>query len=150
MDINYDKYIKIITATMQLKSKILKDKACELGLSEGEAGALMFFYKHAGMDNAADMVKECKVSKAFVSKIMISLLAKKLIVIETDKTDKRARNITLTQEAKQKSQILDDVLLDYLNNVFAGLSQSQIQEIDTIFDVVEKNTQTISRKELQV
>ena len=148
MNTRYDRYIKIISKSLHQRNKLLKAKAKDLGLSEGEAVALMFFYKHSGMDNAADMVKECQVSKAFVSKIMISLLAKKMITIEQDKKDKRARNITLTHQARQKAKILINAMVEHLDQMFEGLTPSQIEELDRIFDIFQQNTD--KRKDVQL
>lgn len=149
MNTDYDKYLKIIGESMRVRNKIMIQKARQLGLSEGEAAAIMFFYKNKSMDNAADMVKECCVSKAFVSKIIISLLSKKLITIEPDKHDRRARNITLTEAAEQKAKALDLVLINYLDSLFHGITTAQIHELDKIFDIFEKNIPTFDREEKQ-
>ncbi len=140
MTSKYDKYIQIISKSMHKRNEIMKSKAKELGLTDGEALALMFFYKHSTMNNAIDMVKECHVSKAYVSKIMLGLMAKKLITINTDTKDKRVRNIKLSKVAKDKAEQLCTSLEKYMDQVVKDLPR---QQLDKIFKILDTNIDNI-------
>ena len=77
----------------------IKRVADKYNLSFAETYMLLIFSNNPNIINAKDVVNFSKVSKAYVSKSLNSLLTKKLINITNDETDKRKQKIMINKTA---------------------------------------------------
>ncbi len=136
---DYERFIKVAHKNIAVSNEVIKNKAQEMGLSYGEATAIMFFAKNPQLSTAAHMVKECGVSKAFASKIMLSLMKKKLVTITTDQKDKRNHIITLSKTAVDIAEAVEKAFYEHLAYVMGGLTDNEENVLSHIITKLEKN-----------
>lgn len=110
-----------------------------------EANTLLVLSNNKDIINAKDVVNFSKVSKAYVSKSINSLLEKKLISIEVDDSDKRKQKIIINKSA---NKIIDDLKKSekrYLENLVNNIDVKEIDEFIKLYKLLGDNI--LNRKE---
>ncbi len=143
MNKGYDFFMCTVQKCINKRNHLLKNKAKEYGINAPEADVILFLSKH-DISMAAEIVKECSISKAFVSKLMIGLMAKKLITITKDENDKRCQNIALTEKAKKIAEDLDSKCGEFLTGISAEITDEEKQVMIAVFKKIEKNLGKLS------
>ena len=71
-----------------------------------------------------------------VKQILLKLEKKGFVSITADKTDKRKQRIVLTEYCKEFCEKNDNMAMHFMKNLFAGISQEQLQvTIQTIMQI---------------
>ena len=143
MNNGYDFFTCTVQKCINKRNHLLKNIAKEFGINAPEAEVILFLSKH-DMSMAAEIVKECSISKAFVSKLMIGLMAKKLITITKDENDKRCQNIALTEKAKKIAAELDKECEKFLIGLSAEITDEEKQVMNAVFKKIEKNLEKLN------
>ena len=110
-----------------------------------EANTLLVLSNNKDIINAKDVVNFSKVSKAYVSKSINSLLEKKLISIEVDDSDKRKQKIIINKSA---NKVIDDLKKSekrYLENLVNNIDVKEIDEFIKLYKLLGDNI--FNRKE---
>lgn len=110
-----------------------------------EADMLLILSNNKDIINAKDVVNFSKVSKAYVSKSINSLLEKKLISIEVDDSDKRKQKIIINKSA---NKVIDDLKKSekkYLENLVNNIDVKEIDKFIKLYKLLGSNI--LNRKE---
>lgn len=123
----------------------VKKIADKYNLSFAETDMLLVFSNNPNIINAKDVVNFSKVSKAYVSKSLNTLLEKKLISIQIDELDKRKQKIIINKNA---NDILNDLKIceeKYLANLTKNMKKQDIDLFIRLYQKIGNNI--INRKE---
>ena len=104
-----------------------------------EADMLLILSNNKNIINAKDVVNFSKVSKAYVSKSINSLLEKKLISIEVDDSDKRKQKIIINKSA---NKVIDDLKKSekkYLENLVNNIDVKEIDKFIKLYKLLGNN-----------
>ena len=104
-----------------------------------EADMLLILSNNKDIINAKDVVNFSKVSKAYVSKSINSLLEKKLISIEVDDSDKRKQKIIINKSA---NKVIDDLKKSekkYLENLVNNIDVKEIDKFIKLYRLLGNN-----------
>lgn len=104
-----------------------------------EADMLLILSNNKDIINAKDVVNFSKVSKAYVSKSINSLLEKKLISIEVDDSDKRKQKIIINKSA---NKVIDDLKKSekkYLENLVNNIDVKEIDKFIKLYKLLGNN-----------
>lgn len=110
-----------------------------------EADMLLILSNNKDIINAKDVVNFSKVSKAYVSKSINSLLEKKLISIEVDDSDKRKQKIIINKSA---NKVIDDLKKSekkYLENLVNNIDVKEVDKFIKLYKLLGNNI--LNRKE---
>lgn len=110
-----------------------------------EADMLLILSNNKDIINAKDVVNFSKVSKAYVSKSINSLLEKKLISIEVDDSDKRKQKIIINKSA---NKVIDDLKKSekkYLENLVNNIDVKEVDRFIKLYKLLGNNI--LNRKE---
>lgn len=110
-----------------------------------EADMLLILSNNKDIINAKDVVNFSKVSKAYVSKSINSLLEKKIISIEVDDSDKRKQKIIINKSA---NKVIDDLKKSekkYLENLVNNIDVKEIDKFIKLYKLLGNNI--LNRKE---
>jgi len=145
---NNDKKMKEILKTSKYAIDTFNKKvsviAQKYNINVGEATALLFFYDNPNYLNAKDFVCKENISKAYVSKIINSLLEKKLINI-TENADKRFQNIELNEKSINIIKILIDEREKFSSNILKNIDDKKLNIFFEILEKVDKNIMEIEK-----
>ncbi len=123
----------------------VKKVADKYNLSFAETDMLLVLSNNPNIINAKDVVNFSKVSKAYVSKSLNTLLEKKLISIQIDELDKRKQKIIINKNA---NNILNDLKIceeKYLGNLTKNMKKQDIDLFIRLYQKIGNNI--INRKE---
>ena len=104
-----------------------------------EANTLLVLSNNKDIINAKDVVNFSKVSKAYVSKSINSLLEKKLISIEVDDSDKRKQKIIINKSA---NKVIDDLKKSekkYLENLVNNIDVKEVDKFIKLYKLLGNN-----------
>ena len=109
---------------------------------EGEVSVLLFIYRY-GEPTIPSLISEClSISRARVTAIITTLNEKGLVKFERNKQDSRKLMVSITefgiQEIKEKLDILDAKLLKMLERLGLEKSQTFVQTICEITNIIEE------------
>lgn len=109
---------------------------------EGEVSVLLFIYRY-GESTIPSLISEClSISRARVTAIITTLNEKGLVKFERNKQDRRKLMVSITefgiQEIKEKLDILDAKLLKMLERLGLEKSQTFVQTICEITNIIEE------------
>lgn len=145
MDNNLIDIVKLSRLVGFSYNDIIKVVAERNKLNWFEANTLLVLSNNKDIINAKDVVNFSKVSKAYVSKSINSLLEKKLISIEVDDSDKRKQKIIINKSA---NKVIDDLKKSekrYLENLVNNIDVKEIDEFIKLYKLLGDNI--LNRKE---
>ena len=145
MNNNLLEIIKLSRLIVCSHNDSIKKVADKYNLSFAETDMLLIFSNNPNIINAKDVVNFSKVSKAYVSKSLNSLLTKKLINITNDETDKRKQKIMINKTATNIIKDLKKCETNYLNNISKNLKKEDIEIFIKLYKEIGNNI--INRKE---
>ena len=105
-----------------------------------EATSLSFLYNNPGIDTAADIAELRMLSKGNVSLAVESLIQKGLLKREQDGADRRRIHLHPTPAAAPIMVSLEDVRVQFQNEVFSGFSPHDLEVLDRINRRIAENT----------
>lgn len=145
MNNNLLEIIKLSRLIVCSHNDSIKKVADKYNLSFAETDMLLIFSNNPNIINAKDVVNFCKVSKAYVSKSLNSLLTKKLISIKSDELDKRKQKVMINKTAANIIKDLKKCETNYLNNISKNIKKEDIEIFIKLYKEIGNNI--INRKE---
>lgn len=145
MNNNLLEIIKLSRLVVCSHNDNVKKVADKYNLSFAETDMLLVFSNNPNIINAKDVVNFSKVSKAYVSKSLNTLLEKKLISIQIDELDKRKQKIIINKKA---NNIVNDLKIceeKYLSNLTKNMKKKDIDLFIRLYQKIGSNI--INRKE---
>lgn len=145
MNNNLLEIIKLSRLIVCSHNDSIKKVAYKYNLSFAETDMLLIFSNNPNIINAKDVVNFSKVSKAYVSKSLNSLLTKKLISIKSDELDKRKQKVMINKTAANIIKDLKKCETNYLNNISKNIKKEDIEIFIKLYKEIGNNI--INRKE---
>ncbi len=145
MNNNLLEIIKLSRLIVCSHNDSIKKVADKYNLSFAETDMLLIFSNNPNIINAKDVVNFSKVSKAYVSKSLNSLLTKKLISIKSDELDKRKQKVMINKTATNIIKDLKKCETNYLNNISKNIKKEDIEIFIKLYKEIGNNI--INRKE---
>lgn len=145
MNNNLLEIIKLSRLIVCSHNDSIKKVADKYNLSFAETDMLLIFSNNPNIINAKDVVNFSKVSKAYVSKSLNSLLTKKLISIKSDELDKRKQKVMINKTAANIIKDLKKCETNYLNNISKNIKKEDIEIFIKLYKEIGNNI--INRKE---
>lgn len=145
MNNNLLEIIKLSRLVVCSHNDNVKKVAYKYNLSFAETDMLLVFSNNPNIINAKDVVNFSKVSKAYVSKSLNTLLEKKLISIQIDELDKRKQKIIINKNA---NNIINDLKIceeEYFSNLTKNMKKDDIDMFIRLYQEIGSNI--INRKE---
>ena len=98
---------------------------------------------------ASDIAPQLGMESTSLSRIILSLEEKKLIVRKSDKTDKRKILITLTKKGKEQKELAKNIVRNFNHLVQIKLGKQRVEEffktIDEISDLAEERNKLLKK-----
>lgn len=82
-----------------------------------------------------------------ITRMLWVLERRGLVAKQEDSSDKRCYRVFLTQAGRKLQEILTPVVVNYLNRVFAGLSQSDLATLERIHRLILANAEAFQAKD---
>ena len=135
-----------IRRIIKLHETMLKQICQDYHLSLIEATIISFLYNNPGKDT--DIVELRMLSKGNVSQAVESLIQKSILQRKQDTEDRRKIHLSLTPAAHPITQELEIISKEFLEEVFSGLSQEELELLERMNDRIIENTKNaIARRE---
>ena len=88
---------------------------------------------------ANELAETMGCSRQNVKEILNALTKKEILVLEQDKNDKRKQRIYVTDKQKKLAKKYQNKELDFLQTLYAGISDEEIRSVFQIISKMEKN-----------
>lgn len=116
------------------------DKECHSCLTPMDCTSLRFIFSHQDeVLYAKDLMKYTKLSKATTSQTLNSLMKKGLIVMVSEKDDKRKKRIVLTPKGNQAINEVDELFVEITKNVEKDFTDEEKANLSKLLEKVRKN-----------
>ena len=98
---------------------------------------------------ASDIAPQLGMESTSLSRIILSLEEKKLIIRKSDKDDKRKILITLTKKGKEQKELAKNIVRNFNHIVQVKLGKQRVEEffktIDEISDLAEERNKLLKK-----
>jgi DNA-binding MarR family transcriptional regulator len=98
---------------------------------------------------ASDIAPQLGMESTSLSRIILSLEEKKLIIRKSDKADKRKILITLTKKGKEQKELAKNIVRNFNHIVQVKLGKQRVEEffktIDEISDLAEERNKLLKK-----
>ena len=101
-------------------------------ISAIEAAILTKIYNSSAPQD--EISKEIGVDKAYISRVLVKMEEKKLILKKNSQKDKRIREIEITKLGKEKLNIRQQILVKWCEETFGDIS---LKELNLLTEAVE-------------
>ena len=101
-------------------------------ISAIEAAILTKIYNSSAPQD--EISKEIGVDKAYISRVLVKMEEKKIILKKNSQKDKRIREIEITKLGKEKLNIRQQILVKWCEEIFGDIS---LKEINLLTEAIE-------------
>ena len=101
-------------------------------ISAIEAAILTKIYNSSAPQD--EISKEIGVDKAYISRVLVKMEEKKLILKKNSQKDKRIREIEITKLGKEKLKIRQQILVKWCEETFGNIS---LKELNLLTEAIE-------------
>lgn len=101
-------------------------------ISAIEATILTKIYNYSAPQD--EISKEIGVDKAYISRVLVKMEEKKLILKKNSQKDKRIREIEITKLGKEKLNIRQQILVKWCEETFGDIS---LKELNLLTEAIE-------------
>ena len=101
-------------------------------ISAIEAAILTKIYNSSAPQD--EISKEIGVDKAYISRVLVKMEEKKLILKKNSQKDKRIREIEITKLGKEKLKIRQQILVEWCEETFCNIS---LKELNLLTEAIE-------------
>ena len=101
-------------------------------ISAIEAAILTKIYNSSALQD--EISKEIGVDKAYISRVLVKMEEKKLILKKNSQKDKRIREIEITKLGKEKLNIRQQILVKWCEETFGDIS---LKELNLLTEAIE-------------
>lgn len=117
-------------------------KLSEYDLNAGEQYILMYLMGHDD-SNQDSIAKFFMLDKGSIARTLAKLESKGFIVRRVNDENQREKVITLTEKSKDIKEVLTELLIEWKETMYEGISE---EEISTFERIVKKVSTNISNK----
>ena len=126
--------------TKKLINKKLEKLCIKNDLTMQEIFIIFFLTRDKTINSASDIVKKHCFSKAYISKILTSLVNKKYIILVNDTEDKRYQKIKLLSKAKKLNIEFENIHKEAEEILMKGMSKNEYEIFCKVIDKIVKNS----------
>lgn len=136
--INWEKQKKI----KALYEQYTKPVRIRYGLTQMEYSILLFLHRNPENDTASSIVQTSQFTKSHVSSAIRKLEERNLITKEYREKNNKTIHLKLTDQADEILQESVHAGSQYLNCLFTGFSEEELQLMKSYFERICKNAET--------
>ncbi len=125
---------------IKLHDSLLKEICDDYHLSLIEAKILSFLHNNPEKDTAGDIVELRMLAKSNVSNAVELLIQKAMLKRVPDQKDRRKIHLKLLPAAQPIQEAIDRLQVEYLNELFEGFSEDEIQIFTVLNQKIMQNT----------
>lgn len=87
-----------------------------------------------------EISKEIGVDKAYISRVLVKMEEKKLILKKNSQKDKRIREIEITKLGKEKLNIRQQILVKWCEETFGDISLKELNLLTEAIEIISNKT----------
>jgi len=103
---------------------------------------ILLLLRDEGTLRVTETGKRLQIAKAHMTQLVNTLVDLNLVSRETDLTDRRAINITLTQKGKKFIASRENIMLNHIQEIISTLTDQELEELygslKTMHDILSK------------
>lgn len=107
-------------------------------ISAIEAAILTKIYNFSAPQD--EISKEIGVDKAYISRVLVKMEEKKLILKKNSQKDKRIREIEITKLGKEKLNIRQQILVKWCEETFGDISLKELNLLTEAIEIISNKT----------
>ncbi len=107
-------------------------------ISAIEAAILTKIYNSSAPQD--EISKEIGVDKAYISRVLVKMEEKKLILKKNSQKDKRIREIEITKLGKEKLNIRQQILVKWCEETFGDISLKELNLLTEAIEIISNKT----------
>lgn len=107
-------------------------------ISAIEAAILTRIYNSSAPQD--EISKEIGVDKAYISRVLVKMEEKKLILKKNSQKDKRIREIEITKLGKEKLNIRQQILVKWCEETFGDISLKELNLLTEAIEIISNKT----------
>ena len=107
-------------------------------ISAIEAAILTKIYNSSAPQD--EISKEIGVDKAYISRVLVKMEEKKLILKKNSQKDKRIREIEITKLGKEKLNIRQHILVKWCEETFGDISLKELNLLTEAIEIISNKT----------
>ena len=107
-------------------------------ISAIEAAILTKIYNSSAPQD--EISKEIGVDKAYISRVLVKMEEKKIILKKNSQKDKRIREIEITQRGKEKLNIRQQILVKWCEETFGDISLKELNLLTEAIEIISNKT----------
>lgn len=123
--------------------KKMDEVANEIGVTRQEAQVIAFLYNFSEFDTAKDMCEKTRLSKAYVSKAVDTLIEKGYVEAVTEKNDRRYVHMKLTKDAVKKAEIMRKYLKEFFMKIIENIDTNEMNVFYSVCMQIFENSKHI-------
>ena len=136
-------YFDILTGAQKGYSRAMEPLCRQWELTKCEMDIVLFLYNNPQFRRAADIVRFRGIAKSHVSMGVRVLEQRGLLRRDTRKTDRRSTELALTEQGLTLGAQARLVQKEYLERIYAGITQEEFAVWQTITDKIWENIEKI-------
>ncbi len=134
-----NKFIRTGDAVSSKYKGLSKAVAAEYQLTVCEMDILMCLDRCKTPQTVRDVSHDTHYSKGMISRCVESLRQSGYVTVERDTVDRRAVRISTTEKAKPAIVLFHDQANGFIEALYAGLNETDIQTLDQLMETVLAN-----------
>jgi hypothetical protein len=107
-------------------------------ISAIEAAILTKIYNSSAPQD--EISKEIGVDKAYISRVLVKMEEKKIILKKNSQKDKRIREIEITKLGKEKLNIRQQILVKWCEETFGDISLKELNLLTEAIEIISNKT----------
>lgn len=135
----------LIMANQMLVQKTLLDKLKDTGLTIGQPKILDYLKEHNG-SSQKEIARACFLEAGSLTTILNRMEEKGLIERQMLNGNRRSFHIFMTDEGKEKQQLIDQVFSEIEKKALLGISEEEFQTFMSVYQKIYKNLENERNK----
>lgn len=135
----------LIMANQMLVQKTLLDKLKDTGLTIGQPKILDYLKEHNG-SSQKEIARACFLEAGSLTAILNRMEEKGLIERQMLNRNRRSFHIFMTDEGKEKQQLIDQVFSEIEKKALLGISEEEFQTFMSVYQKIYKNLENERNK----
>ncbi len=135
----------LIMANQMLVQKTLLDKLKDTGLTIGQPKILDYLKEHNG-SSQKEIARACFLEAGSLTAILNRMEEKGLIERQMLNGNRRSFHIFMTDEGKEKQQLIDQVFSEIEKKALLGISEEEFQTFMSVYQKIYKNLENERNK----
>lgn len=132
----------LIMANQMLVQKSLLEQLKDTGLTIGQPKILDYLKEHDG-SNQKEIAKACFLEAGSLTTILNKMEEKGLIERRTLNGNRRSFHIYLTEEGKEKQQLVERAFAEIEKKALAGIQEEELEQFMSVYHRIYANLSSI-------